>query len=83
MDVDLKHIGIVAWVRDRLKMSVKTPASCSAHFLKSSRNAVQASSLACIDPTQCSVDICGGKFGEEGMVQRSLQRERDSGDSGK
>lgn len=27
----LMHFGTAAWLRDKLKMSVKTPASCSSH----------------------------------------------------
>ena len=29
----LKHVGITDWVRERLKMSVKSPASWSVHAL--------------------------------------------------
>ncbi len=41
----------------------KLLCKCPEH---TSRNAVGASSLACVDPAQCCVDICGGEF--EGLM---------------
>ena len=32
--VILKHVGITDWDKERLKMTVNMPASCSAHALR-------------------------------------------------
>lgn len=52
MEVDLRHVGTAAWVRDMLKMSVKTPVSWSAHGTRH-----RWPCLTCADLAQCMVDI--------------------------
>lgn len=62
MEVDLRQVGTASWARNRLKVSIKTPVSWSAHALSVCQgNAIGASGLAYIYLAQCMVDICIGE----------------------
>ena len=63
MEVVLKHVGTAAWASDRLNVSQdlsQLPGTGPEH---ASGDAIRASSLTCISPTQCSTHVGGGVGG--------------------